>query len=298
MGSAPQRKVPKSIMILVPGIVLGIVLILIAVAWRSNTEERTRSEVPDAGDVEATVQAQNAVFLGCTDCHGDIDAVFKEGGAPNLKYTHEMHFGKGVSDCSVCHFQDTHLPDEIKKPTMSRCFTCHGLTKNAIVKSTCESCHPASLDPKPTSHEAGNWVALQHSKAALEDQFQCLTCHTENTCNSCHGLSLPHSSQWAEAEHVPATFEDPQVCQRCHPTAVGSPQLTDLPPRDDCDECHHPQGSQKTPWIENHPDIVKVDGATTCFQCHAPDTCAACHVRDVFELTADEQLWLQESQGA
>ena len=79
MGSAPQRKVPKSIMILVPGVVLGIVLILIAVAWRSNTEERTQAEVPDAGDVEATVQAQNAVFLGCTDCHGDIDAVLLVG---------------------------------------------------------------------------------------------------------------------------------------------------------------------------------------------------------------------------
>jgi predicted CXXCH cytochrome family protein len=67
------------------------------------------------------------------------------------------------------------------------------------------------------------------------------------------------------------------------------------PGRDDCDECHHPQGSEEESWVAAHPTIVATRGASTCFQCHSTDTCSTCHREERLDLTADQQLWLQEN---
>jgi len=265
-------------MFAVPAMFLGLVLFLVSIAYSSNKSARS---TPTPTEV-ATVAVATDDFLSCTNCHGDLDKVFKAGGLPELKFTHEMHFGKGVSDCSVCHPPDTHVPDRINRPTMSRCFTCHGITKTSIVQSTCETCHPPGIEQKPTSHLSSTWLPGGHAKEALEDQFVCLTCHEQNFCDSCHGLTLPHPEDWADEAHAYAYFDDPAVCQQCH---VRAPDQ-----HDSCDTCHHPQGPKSTPWKEYHPTVVKEGGAYTCFQCHDPATCSSCHVRGRESFAADEAL--------
>ena len=273
-----KRQIPLWLMVVVPLVTVGLALVAVAVAWRSSDpDESTRSPIPDP-----SIQVTSQAFLSCTDCHEDLDKVFKDGLVPQLLYTHEMHFGKGVSECAVCHPANTHEPDKINKPTMSRCFICHGLSEEAIAPGSCDTCHPPGMRQNPTSHLADDWVPLAHSEAALEDRFECLTCHEQATCDSCHGLEMPHEDFFIEDTHPLVYFEDPRLCENCHA------QPTDR--RDFCDTCHHPEGPKDVAWIQYHPTEVRDSGGQTCFECHAVETCAVCHRRGVEDLSADEAL--------
>src|SRR3990170_2745918 len=273
-----KRQIPLWLMVVVPLVTVGLALVAVAVAWRSSDpDESTRSPIPDP-----SIQVTSQAFLSCTDCHEDLDKVFKDGLVPQLLYTHEMHFGKGVSECAVCHPANTHEPDKINKPTMSRCFICHGLSEEAIAPGSCDTCHPPGMRQKPTSPLADDWVPLAHSEAALEDRFECLTCHEQATCDSCHGLEMPHEDFFIEDTHPLVYFEDPRLCENCHA------QPTDR--RDFCDTCHHPEGPKDVAWIQYHPTVVRDSGGQTCFECHAVQTCAVCHRRGVEDLSADEAL--------
>ncbi len=277
MEPRPKRRIPRVVMFAVPAIFLGLVIFLVSIAYSSNKAARS-TPTPTA---VATVVAETDSFLTCTDCHGDLDKVFKEGKVPELsKFTHEMHFGKGVSDCSVCHVPDTHMPDRINKPTMSRCFTCHGTTKTSIVQSTCETCHPPGIEQKPTSHLTSTWLPGGHAKAAREDQFACLTCHQESFCTSCHGLEMPHPEDWATELHAVTYFDNPATCEQCHPQPPDQ--------HDFCDKCHHPTGPDDVAWRAFHPTAIANRGASNCFQCHSDQTCRTCHNKGVEDLSADK----------
>ena len=275
----PRRGIPKLLMILVPLVTVGLALVAVAIAWRSGG---SNGEPPATPEPVASLQAASEAFLNCTDCHNDLDKVFKEGGAPDLKYTHEMHFGKGVSECAVCHPANTHEPDKINKPTMSRCFICHGLGAEAIAPGSCETCHPPGMRQEPDSHLQGDWVSMRHSEQAPEDQFECLTCHEQQTCDSCHGTEMPHPDEFKEELHPLVYFEDPQLCENCHAQPVDR--------RDLCDTCHHPQGPKDEGWVAFHPTAVKDLGAGTCFQCHSDQTCRTCHSKGIEDISADEAL--------
>lgn len=277
METKSPRRVPRIVVIVIPLVALGVILALLSFAWRANSEVRTERS-PEPGP-SASLATAGSSFLGCTDCHGDLDKVFKEGGAPTLKYTHERHFATGVSDCSVCHPGETHAADTINLPTMSRCFMCHGTTKAAIAPGECAACHPKGMPDKPPTHLVSDWVPKQHAKLANEDQFQCLTCHKESFCASCHGLEIPHPEGWAQEAHTVAFFEDPQTCQRCHVRAVDAPDF--------CDTCHHQRNLDQS-WRQVHPGVVTERGAFDCFQCHNPATCSACHVGGEENFEADQ----------
>jgi hypothetical protein len=275
----PRRPIPRVLMVLVPLVTLGLALIAVGVAWRSGRPEQPAPSPDAVGEVQVASEA----FLGCTDCHGDLDKVFKQGGVPNLLYRHAVHFDKGVSDCSVCHPANTHEPDKINRPTMSRCFICHGLEKNAIAPGACTTCHPKDMSQIPSSHLEDGWLPAGHAEAALEDNFECLTCHEQATCDSCHRLEMPHEEAFTEETHPVVYFEDPQLCANCHPQPVDRP--------DDCDTCHHSEGPEDAPWVEFHPTAVKDLGAGTCFQCHADQTCRTCHGKGIEDISADQALF-------
>jgi hypothetical protein len=290
-GRKAKRRIPVWLMVAVPLFTVGLALVAVSFAWRSGSASEEDGTDPSP---VPTQEVSSELFLACTDCHGDLDRVFKTGGS-DLLYRHEKHFAAGVSECSTCHPATTHEADKINKPTMTRCFICHGLTKNAIAPGTCATCHPPGSARQPESHLESTWVAKDHQDQALDDRFQCLTCHTEQTCAQCHGLELPHPSRWEQAPHVETYFDDPALCERCHQVIATAPQTAELPARSLCDSCHHPAGPEDETWLSYHFNVVYRKGATTCFQCHATDTCATCHRTDALDLTADEQRWIQEN---
>lgn len=282
----PKRQIPIVLMVLVPVVTVGLALAAVVIAWRSSGS----NEPADTPSPEPSIQVTSEAFLDCTNCHKDLDKVFEEGGMPQLLYTHEMHFDKGVSECAVCHPANTHEPDKINTPTMSRCFICHGLGKEAIAPGTCETCHPEGMREKPTSHLADDWLPTAHSEAALEDRFECLTCHEQATCDSCHGLEMPHEDVFIRDTHPLVYFEEPQTCANCHAQPVDR--------RDDCDSCHHPEGPDDVAWIEFHPNVVGEIGGRTCFGCHSQQTCITCHRSGVEDISADEALLVASPTAA
>lgn len=284
MDPEPRRRIPRFWRFVVPVLALTLSAVLVGVAWRAN--RATREASPDASQLQVVTDS----FAGCTDCHQDLDRVFKEGGAPDLLYSHEEHFAIGVSDCSVCHPANTHEPDTINKPTMSRCFTCHGLTKVAIAPGECELCHPPGMARAPKTHLTGRWLPTAHGKSAETDRFECLTCHRERFCSDCHGLELPHPEGYAERPHAMAFFDlGEEMCGECHPRAPEQP--------DDCDSCHHPRAAENVAWSASHGGLVNDRGARECFQCHDPDTCATCHLEGREDYSADRER-LQTTAGA
>lgn len=291
----PRRRIPPWLMVAVPVLTVGLAIVAVSVAWRSSNKAKV-----DASATLTTLPTEEVSpeqFLQCTDCHSDLDKVFRDG-TSDLLYRHQKHFATGVSECSACHPANTHEPDTINRPTMTRCFICHGLSKTAIAPGTCITCHPAGSPRQPESHLDSTWVTKEHPKQALADRFQCLTCHSEQTCSACHGLQLPHPPQWADTLHAPAYFEDPAVCEKCHQVAGTAAPGTTLPPRSLCDSCHHPEGLKDKTWVQYHFNVVYEKGATTCFQCHATDTCRTCHNTGELDLTADQQLLLQAGEPA
>lgn len=275
----PGRRIPLFVKVAVPAVALGVALLLVGLAWRASRADRPGSA--DRAQPAVPVEGTDP-FLGCPDCHGDLDKVFERGGLPLLRYTHEDHFATGVSDCSVCHPADTHEPDRINRPTMGRCFTCHGTTRVAIAPGECSTCHPPGIPDRPPTHLAARWLPRGHAEEASVSGFECVTCHRPSTCRSCHGLEMPHPEGWDAAPHVAAFFQGPAVCERCHARA---------PDRvDDCDRCHHPQGPEGVPWRRAHPRVVQEEGAFTCFDCHSEVTCSACHVRGREDFSADRAV--------
>ncbi len=216
------------------------------------------------------MQPAASTFLDCTDCHGDLDRVFKAGELPNLLFTHEAHFGIGVSDCAACHVANTHEKDQINRPRMTTCYQCHSTRPDAKAPGDCSLCHPPELNPEPATHLVANWLPERHPDAAKANPFDCASCHEQSFCDSCHGLPLPHAAGFNERPHAEAFFADPELCETCHPRQP-------LVERDECDTCHHPQGPASSTWIGWHPRVVADRGAEACFQCHATATCKTCH---------------------
>lgn len=286
----PERRIPPWL-----GWVLTIFVVAFVAAFISLAFKSSKSPAPPAGDDKTPVDGpastgSSEAFRTCGDCHGNFDNVLTNGSPIDrlLNYTHEQHFKK-MSDCSMCHPLPAHEPDKINKPTMGRCFLCHGTAKTAIAPGNCQTCHPPGSPTVPGTHTQGNWLK-DHPEAALADPFECASCHEENFCQNCHGLPvMPHPEGWKDTEHIQTFFKVGfPVCQNCHD--VGSTPQQDLAQKgpDFCDQCHHEWGPKNVSWIKYHPTVVDQPGAAqTCFQCHNPSTCATCHVTGQEDLSAD-----------
>jgi hypothetical protein len=280
MDPLDQKGIPRTALLAVALAAVGTAVLLLNLA--SRPEQAVQAVEADDHPVFVETAGMGA-FEQCADCHADLDRVFKVGGAPGILYTHEEHFESGVSDCAMCHPANTHEPDLINRPTMTRCFMCHGLTEQAMAPGTCETCHPSDFPDRPASHAVQVAWVQQHGEEATIDAFQCATCHEETYCSSCHGLAMPHPDGWKETAHAESFFEvGTETCTRCHERA------TEITARTDCDSCHHQEGDPAVPWRQAHPSVVKDAGAITCFDCHSPVTCAACHVRDEQSFIADQ----------
>jgi hypothetical protein len=255
-----------------------VLAVVVAVAFNSSETSANRGQT----ETLPPIAPASSAFLECTKCHGNLDLVFDQGRLPDLTFTHAKHFSIGVSDCAACHVANTHERDRINAPTMLQCYMCHGLGKDAVAPGSCVTCHPADMPGEPPSHFRSNWVPVEHAKVAEEQNMDCLTCHRQSFCDSCHGTTMPHASDW-DRRHPTEYFADPSLCETCHP-------ITEPATRDFCDSCHHPQGPDDVSWRKYHPTAVQEATATNCFKCHSEQTCTTCHRKGVLDLSADEQL--------
>ncbi len=255
---------------------------------------KTRSVTPSSGIIiDHTIHAENGIQ--CTKCHNRV-----------------AHPEENIT--LILEGDQKHE----NWLTMDACFRCHSQAPDAVAPGTCSACHPAKFDLVPSSHDASSWYTLYgesggHAKAAKEESAaiaenvkfyeerppseaahgevegeeptgalkparqvnSCYTCHKPSFCDGCHGLKMPHPAEFKK-NHAAAGYADPGVCAKCHARSAAEAKGTGF-----CDACHHPSKTPAGSWILQHPEAVKKDGATPCFDCHTEVDCSTCHVRGI-----------------
>ncbi|GAB4276332.1 MAG: hypothetical protein Kow0056_06650 [Coriobacteriia bacterium] len=245
----------------------------------------------------------------CTQCHSTNREITP---GPGIKIDHQIHAQNDVA-CTWCHNRVAHpenfeltLPGNEKHEDfmeMTACFRCHGQDPLAKAPGACDKCHPADFPLKPESHEVAGFYqqygdSRGHAEMAKEEasrvaRFEaeaheagelppvesvnyCSTCHSlEEFCSGCHGLQMPHPAGFAEG-HGDKGRESPEICANCHAKSADTAAGTEF-----CNACHHSAGDPSKPWIPQHFNVVRQQGAQACFECHNPTFCANCHVRGI-----------------
>jgi hypothetical protein len=194
---------------------------------------------------------------------------------------------------------------ERESPVPASCATCHA-------RDFCTECHvdapeqrsiralandPRSLvhDAKlvePQSHQAADFI-YRHGDDAGSGARECRTCHTRESCTTCHiagvrqaaGLARwePGRARGAEItrrrpathagdfrdRHASLATAEPRSCTSCHT-------------RSECLDCHRPTaasvgGYHPAGFLTRHPAAAYAR-ETSCADCHSPTGfCAACH---------------------
>lgn len=266
----------------------------------------------------------------CTQCHNlDTRVVTSSEG---IVIDHAAHSGQGVT-CPTCHNRVAHPEEDVeyvlegdKKHenwmSMDACFRCHSQEAGAKAPGRCTACHPAGFDLLPASHETSAWAPAQgrrseHGIAATEEASRvaqatawaeglekveavsplevlyeqtintCYTCHERQYCVDCHGVEMPHPAGFVDT-HAEVGRKNAASCAKCH--GASAAEATNLA---FCNSCHHSGATPGVPWIDQHDDRVRDQGADGCFECHRPTYCSACHVGG----RAGLERYLREQSG-
>jgi len=209
-------------------------------------------------------------------------AGFAEGGHGKLATASQ---GQVVaSSCATCHVR-------------TQCTTCHvNAPEVAAIQALGLNDRAPALDeaiPLPSSHERSNW-AERHGAEARAKGATCSTCHTRESCRTCHSGMAPRQVQQAPAaapergpgvelrrtppashtfefrdRHGAAASASPKSCETCHV-------------RESCLSCHRPDGASNGSYhqdgfLTRHPTAAWNRDAN-CSDCHNPaQFCQACH---------------------
>lgn len=176
----------------------------------------------------------------CATCHSDPLAVGLAAEArTHLRFAHARHADPAIGNCARCH-QAVGTGDGTLRPVMATCWSCHERERQL---RDCDSCHVdlAGDRTPPASHliHDDDYVR-RHGPQATAASDLCSTCHQQQFCASCHGVTAPTLA----ARLTPA---DPMAAS-----------------------AHRPG------FIARHGEAARVEG-TTCTTCHAPDRCVDCH---------------------
>ncbi len=204
----------------------------------------------------------------CAYCHPDLDSPssFMKG---RLVFAHGTHLQRDF-DCTVCHNEFAHTPDDTTRPDMLSCYRCHGLVhagQGAVAGVECEKCHPPGFELKPADHTEA-FVSGTHKKRATRDPEYCAMCHEPAFCVECHTGKqvIPNDHKNAKwlTRHGPLYLAGKGACGSCH----------DDP---SCKRCHTTVMPHPTDWLTSHSKAAKAD-SSDCDVCHTDkSSCQACH---------------------
>jgi hypothetical protein len=199
---------------------------------------------PEPAHQEDTSDAPRGGSKSCGRCHPD--AVNKRVTIFGNVFDHRDHAGTAQLPCERCHSTGA-------QPQAAG----HG--RLTIGKDDCRRCHAQRRMASP--HEP-NWKRL-HGSQAKKAAGDCLTCHSQATCDSCHGTRIPHGPDWV-SRHGQAGLNE-QACTQCHSASL-------------CTACHTraKPDSHDQRWTRTHGSAAK-QSSKRCQRCHQLSTCTACH---------------------
>lgn len=238
--------------------------------------------------------AMDGINGQCVKCHGGVVKPGNETLPPMSQcftcHEHQAEWDRG--QCNTCHAQQDlsrTLPQTFMRHDAA--FARHHgaqaalelqLCKSCHSESQCQSCHdlsqamtvearrPERLESQQV-HRADFMV--RHALEAASQPARCLSCHTPQTCDSCHmarGVSAgvasarnPHPPEWVGSNtsssnfHGAAARRDIAACAACH----------DQGPATNCVRCHKVGAYGGSP----HPPGFKSSqskSAEMCRYCH------------------------------
>lgn len=207
----------------------------------------------------ANVPAEGALVPSqrCLSCHSGIlrkKTVSRRG----ISMSHAEPIAAG-SVCSDCHGGQGHVSESLSQG-MPACLRCHD---GRQASTECALCHTTGMEAvlELDKQEIGQPVRLPEKPT-------CGGCHSEEKCDACHGVRMPHPEDFSKPKnHAPiAAFEKKErVCFRCHTP-------------NDCYACHRDFNSHPEGWKAAHKTYKRRDGDAYCLWCHdTEDYCSICH---------------------
>jgi len=198
---------------------------------------------------------------GCLSCHSSIERDVIDDEALGLRMRHSDVVSGGLS-CRICHESAGH-GTTLSATAMSVCVRCHDGVK---ASSACRTCHLG----EPARAGLAQKRVFRTTRLDVTT-IGCGGCHSENTCDACHGIRMPHTQAFVDGGHArAAAFGRKALCQRCH---------TDR----DCRVCHAPfAGGHPGNWERAHQFASATSGCP-CHQKHPRTTpmCMLCHAEDI-----------------
>lgn len=195
--------------------------------------------------------------IRCLECHGSIleETVVSE---LAVAMSHREPISAGAS-CSDCHGQQGHIETSLIV-AMPACLRCHdGVTASA----KCTLCHPKGIEASISQPREPVGPSTR-----LPAKPRCGGCHSQKSCDACHGLRMPHSEDYEKPQrHArPAAFDAKnRLCYRCHTPS-------------ECGVCHPSFSAHGLNWKKDHAKYTRKDGNEYCLWCHeTKDFCGLCH---------------------
>jgi len=253
----------------------------------------------------------------CPLCHVGFDATVHR--APEasafpraaIHFSHAKHLARlaeaGEKDraaCAACHgsYDAVELATRAQLPKMTTCLVCHDGRK---APADCTTCHLRAVDAMGSRVETrlpggvlrpgpGDPLGLDHGPsydrahglAALGRREQCLACHSEPSCMSCHdGTKKPasiHPGDFISTHPVPARANQPNcaACHRLQSFCVACHERAGVSPN--ADPSLYVGGNKVHPagWMTPGPAFHGVQAARNigqCASCHQEQQCLQCH---------------------
>ncbi|MCG2807003.1 MAG: NapC/NirT family cytochrome c [Coriobacteriia bacterium] len=271
-------------------------------------------EIPLNGESEVALEFDQK---NCTQCHSENREITA---SPGIIIDHKVHDENEVT-CTLCHNRVAHneegiefinvdpASDELNKGhvsfmSMTACFRCHGLEKDAKAPGACAKCNPADFQLKPSSHLAKDFYPVKHAEMAKDAMAEVKAAagegaegeapaeeSKEGTESSSLGVEAAAASGGAEnpwAEEMPKV-EAVNYCSTCHLDTF-------------CSNCHgmempHPASFKEPKKADDpagHPALSKTKAAK-CDLCHQTKKtnflfCNNCHHGSASKWTYDPKV--------
>ena len=186
----------------------------------------------------------------CLPCHSAQIATVTTDPETGIRMSHAEPLAAGLT-CAECHTQAGHgtVP---AKGMMNVCVRCHN---DRTAPAFCALCHKSD----PGQAAAKQQTFPQVRMGPIQD---CGGCHAQTTCDNCHGIRMPHTTDFIAGGHAKqGAFGGKTLCYRCHVVT-------------DCGKCHdtsganaavgHPYWGHPGDWKTDH----KAQPATSACGCH------------------------------
>lgn len=223
--------------------------------------------------------------------------------SPRLKFSHAAHMRAGQdakttsAACTSCHAIDAQ--GAATMPQAAQCASCHN---GSLASDTCSSCHlqapsgrlvtswktPGALTPTkllPSDHSV-DWIK-RHGTVALAQGDDCMSCHAEQTCASCHQargatprsahppnfLAIHRIAARSQEANCTSCHSQQTFCASCHTRTLNITAEDYAPPTR---RKFHPPGWLDKGAGQNHGLMAKRN-IDECASCHQEQDCLSCH---------------------